>query len=112
MPAAPSARRSSLCLHLEVRMTGQPSGLLPPGAESARSQRPTVGQRVKRTLVGPPRELHEPGVFHRLSLVALLAWVGLGADGLSSSSYGPEEAFKALGQHTYLALGLAAAMAL
>ena len=32
-----------------------------------------------------------------------LAWVGLGADGLSSSAYGPEEAFRALGEHTYLA---------
>jgi amino acid transporter len=32
-----------------------------------------------------------------MSLVAFLAWVGLGADGLSSSAYGPEEAFKALG---------------
>ena len=35
-----------------------------------------------------------------MSLVAFLAWVGLGADGLSSSSYGPEEAFKALGHWT------------
>ena len=40
-----------------------------------------------------------------------LAWVGLGADGLSSSAYGPEEAFKALGEHRYLALVLAALMA-
>jgi amino acid transporter len=32
-----------------------------------------------------------------MSLVAFLAWVGLGADGLSSSAYGPAEAFKALG---------------
>src|SRR5215831_21204520 len=32
-----------------------------------------------------------------MSLVAFLAWVGLGADGLSSSAYGPEEAFKAIG---------------
>src|SRR3954471_8806089 len=32
-----------------------------------------------------------------MSLIAFLAWVGLGADGLSSSAYGPEEAFKALG---------------
>ncbi len=31
-----------------------------------------------------------------MSLVALLAWVGLGADGLSSSCYGPESAFLAL----------------
>jgi amino acid transporter len=50
-------------------------------------------------------------------LVAFLAWVGLGADGLSSSAYGPAEAFKALidpelGNHTYLAVGLALATAL
>ena len=32
-----------------------------------------------------------------------LAWVGLGSDGLSSSAYGPEEAFLALGGHTHLA---------
>ena len=42
----------------------------------------------------------------------MLAWIGLGADGLSSSSYGPEEAFRALGSHTYLALFLALATAL
>jgi amino acid transporter len=33
----------------------------------------------------------------------------LGADGLSSSAYGPDEAFRALGQHTYLAIALAIA---
>jgi len=44
-------------------------------------------------------------------LIPFLAWVGLGADGLSSSAYGPEEAFKALGEHTYLAVALAALMA-
>ena len=37
--------------------------------------------------------------------------MGLGADGLSSSCYGPEEAFLALGQHTQLALFLALATA-
>jgi amino acid transporter len=42
-----------------------------------------------------------------MSLIAFLAWVGLGADGLSSSAYGPEEAFRALGEHTYLAIALA-----
>ena len=36
--------------------------------------------------------------FHSLSLVTLLAWVGLGADGLSSACYGPEEAYKVLAQ--------------
>ena len=48
---------------------------------------------------------------HSLALVAFLAWVGLGADGLSSSAYGPEEAFKALGPHTHFGLYLAVATA-
>jgi amino acid transporter len=65
---------------------------------------------LKRFLLGGKREL-DPSVFHRVSLVALLAWVGLGADGLSSSAYGPEEAFKTLGSHTYLAVALALATA-
>ena len=63
----------------------------------------TVGRKIKRTLIGKPRNIKDPSIFHKLSLVPLLAWIGLGADGLSSSSYGPEEAFRALGQHTYLA---------
>lgn len=49
---------------------------------------------------------------HSLALVAFLAWVGLGADGLSSSAYGPEESFRALGEHTHLGLYLALATAL
>jgi len=67
--------------------------------------------RLKRVLLGEKRPVSDPGVFHKVSLIAFLAWVGLGADGLSSSAYGPEEAFKALGTHTYLApaLGLATA---
>jgi amino acid transporter len=63
-------------------------------------------------LIGPARDIHDPDVFHRLSLVAFLAWVGLGSDGLSSSCYGPEEAFLALGHHQYLAVFLAMLMAL
>jgi amino acid transporter len=47
-----------------------------------------------------------------MSLIPLLAWVGLGADGLSSSAYGPEEAYRALGQHAYLALFLGLATAI
>jgi len=53
----------------------------------------------------------DPRIFQHVTLVAFLAWVGLGADGLSSSSYGPEEAFKALGQHAYLAVLLAVMIA-
>ncbi len=63
--------------------------------------------RVKRLLFGRPRDLTDQSVFHRLALVPLLAWIGLGADGLSSSAYGPDEAFRTLGPHTYLAVALA-----
>ncbi|HZO83562.1 MAG TPA: amino acid permease, partial [Candidatus Binataceae bacterium] len=70
----------------------------------------------KRTLtdliIGPPRDVRDPGIFHHLSLIAFLAWVGLGSDGLSSSCYGPEEAFLALGHDQYLAVFLAALTAL
>src|SRR6202045_300964 len=63
-------------------------------------------------IIGKPRDVREPGIFHSLSLVAFLAWVGLGSDGLSSSCYGPEEAFLALGPHQYLSVFLALLMAL
>jgi amino acid transporter len=71
-----------------------------------------IGRKLKRTIVGAPRDIKDPSLFHKLALIPVLAWIGLGADGLSSASYGPEEAFKVLGQHTYLALGLAIATAL
>ncbi len=64
-------------------------------------------QRVKTLIFGRPRSLYDSTTFHSMSLVPFLAWVGLGADGLSSSSYGPEEAFRTLEEHTYLAVGLA-----
>ncbi len=60
--------------------------------------------RLKQLLLGKPRDIRDPDVFHKISLAAFLAWVGLGADGLSSSAYGPDEAFRALGTHTHLAL--------
>ncbi len=72
----------------------------------------TLGEKIKRTLVGKPRNLRDPSIFHKMALIPILAWIGLGADGLSSASYGPEEAFKVLGKHTYLALALAVATAL
>jgi amino acid transporter len=62
-------------------------------------------------MFGQPRDISDSGLFHKLSLVAFMAWVGLGSDGLSSSAYGPDEAFRALGQHTYLAIFLALATA-
>ncbi len=68
-------------------------------------------QRVKRLLLGGPKNLRDPKLFHHLALAAFLAWVGLGADGLSSSAYGPQEAAKNLGTHAYLAVFLALATA-
>ena len=67
---------------------------------------------VKSLLFGKPKDPLDPKVFHQVSLVAFLAWVGLGADGLSSSAYGPEEAYLALGEHFFLALPLALLMAI
>jgi amino acid transporter len=67
----------------------------------------SLTQRIRRVLVGGPRNLRDSRLFHSISLIPFLAWVGLGADGLSSSAYGPEEAFKTLGQHSYLAVALA-----
>jgi amino acid transporter len=68
-------------------------------------------KRIRRLLFGAPRDIQDPHVFHRISLIAFLAWVGLGADGLSSSSYGPDESFRALGNAHYVAVALALATA-
>ncbi len=62
--------------------------------------------------MGPAKDLRDPSVGHKISLIAFFAWVGLGADGLSSSAYGPEAGFRALGEHTYLAIFLVLATAL
>jgi amino acid transporter len=73
------------------------------------------GKRVslRERLFGRKKDFRDPSIFHHVSLIAFFAWVGLGADGLSSSAYGPEEAFKSLGDgHRYMALFLALAVAL
>lgn len=71
----------------------------------------SITARVRRALFGAPKDVRDPDAMHKLSLVAFLAWVGLGADGLSSSAYGPDESFRALGEHTGLAFFLALATA-
>ncbi len=83
----------------------------PQSSEPPPRSAPSTGQRLKRLLLGPSKDLQDPHLFRHISLVAFLAWVGLGADGLSSSAYGPQEAFKNLGEHTYLAVFLAFATA-
>ncbi|HEY1792542.1 MAG TPA: APC family permease [Opitutaceae bacterium] len=62
---------------------------------------------LKSLLFGREKSLSDRNLFHSLSLIAVFAWVGLGADGLSSSCYGPEETYKALGGATHLSLFVA-----
>jgi amino acid transporter len=64
-------------------------------------------RRVFAVIIGPARRFTDPALFHKISLAAFLAWVGLGADGLSSSAYGPEAAFLALQGNIFLAIPLA-----
>jgi len=63
--------------------------------------------KIKNLVMGGPRNVQDQHIFHNLSLIAFFAWVGLGADGLSSSCYGPQEAFLALNGHTYLSIFVA-----
>ena len=69
-------------------------------------------RRLVRFRIGDPKNPLDPHVFHQVSLIAFLAWVGLGADGLSSACYGPEEAFLALGTDRFLAPFLTLATAI
>ena len=67
---------------------------------------------LRRLITGAPLDPMDPGTRKHIALIAFFAWVGLGADGLSSSNYGPEEAFLALGSHTHFGLYLALAIAI
>ena len=69
--------------------------------------KPSLVKRLKTLIIGSARSPLDKSIFHKLSLIAFFAWVGIGADGLSSSAYGPEEAFRALHGHTYLGIFVA-----
>jgi len=71
-----------------------------------------LSHRVKTFVIGGARSIEDPELFRKISLIAVLAWVGLGVDGLTSSCYGPEEAFLALGGRFSLGIFVAAATAL
>lgn len=66
--------------------------------------------KLRHFLFGKPRDPFDPKTRQHIALIAFFAWVGLGADGLSSSCYGPEEAYLALGAHTQLGLYLVLAI--
>lgn len=69
-------------------------------------------ERIKVLVLGKEKDFSDSKIFHTLLLGAFFAWIGLGSDGLSSSCYGPEEAFLALGGHTHLAVIIALATVL
>src|SRR5450759_1914525 len=64
-------------------------------------------RKLKNIFIGRAKTLQDKSIFHKLSLVAFFAWIGLGADGITSSCYGPEEAFRNLGGHPMLAIFVA-----
>ncbi|HPD33591.1 MAG TPA: APC family permease [Candidatus Kapabacteria bacterium] len=64
---------------------------------------------LKRLIIGSSKDPHDSSQFHKISLLAFLAWVGLGSDGLSSSCYGPSEIWLTLQNHTSLSLLIALA---
>lgn len=70
-----------------------------------------LSQLLKNLIIGKPLNALNPQVKEHIALIAVIAWIGLGADGLSSSAYGPEQAYLALGAHTDIAIYLAMATA-
>ncbi len=63
--------------------------------------------RLREWIVGSPLNPLKKETRSHIALIAFLAWIGLGADALSSSCYGPEETFIALGTHSQLSLIIA-----
>jgi len=77
----------------------------------SKQPRTKIIERLRTAVIGGARDIRDPNLFHKLSLIAFFAWVGLGADGLSSANYGPEESFLSLGRHGYLGIFVALATA-
>ena len=73
---------------------------------------PSLLGRIREVFFGSARDPFNPETRRHIALIAFFAWVGLGADGLSSAAYGPELGYLALGGHTRFGLYLALATAL
>ena len=72
----------------------------------------SLKQLIKNIAIGGSRDPRDSMIFYKISLIAFFAWIGLGADGLSSSCYGPQEAYLALKDHFYLSVFVALATAI
>jgi len=70
----------------------------------------SVFKRLKLLFIGKARNIYDENLFHRLTLIAFFAWIGLGSDGLSSSCYGPEESFRILIHYPHLIIFVALAV--
>jgi len=71
----------------------------------------SILSRLKKILVGIPIDPISARSRQGMLLIAFYAWIGLGADGLSSANYGPQEAFRSILAHPSLALILIVAIA-
>lgn len=85
-------------------------GITPGDATPVTMPKPSLFS-FRRLLFGRPLNPMDRHTREKVALAAFLAWVGLGADGLSSANYGPEEAYLALLPHTGLGLIVAIASA-
>src|SRR3990167_8413362 len=56
---------------------------------------------------GKPIDPFKSGLMKKTALISFFAWIGLGADALSSSCYGPEQSYLALGNYPDLTLFVA-----
>ena len=61
-----------------------------------------IPRRILRLVLGSWRDPLDRTTRQKSQLAALLAWAGLGANGMSAACYGPEKAFLALGGHSEL----------
>ena len=67
--------------------------------------------KFKNLIFGNPLNIfHQLSNKENIALISALAWVGMGADGLSSSAYGPESAYIALHGNIHLAIILSIAI--
>ena len=73
-------------------------------------ERLSTTERIRKIFVGKARDLKDENIFEKVTLVAIMAWIGLGSDGLSSSCYGPEEAYRALGNYHGMTIFIALAV--
>lgn len=62
---------------------------------------------LKTRILGKPLNPFSRKTHHSISLIAFFAWIGLGADCISSVSYGPEQAFIALNSNYHLGIFIA-----